>query len=59
MPLLMHVTKFDAKLGTYLGDVNKDMTNKATEIWMHIQAIAMALDMTPDVHLGLALFLLD
>ena len=43
----------------YLGDVNKDMMDKATEIWTHIQAIAMASDMTPDVHLGLVLFLLD
>ena len=57
--LLVHVTKFDAKLGMYLGDANKDMTDKATEIWTCIRAMAMALDMTPDVHLGLALFLLD
>ena len=59
MPLLMHVTKFNAKLGTYLGDANKDMTDKAEEIWTHIQAMAMALDMSPDAHLGLVLFLLD
>ena len=59
VPLLMHVTKFDAKLGMYLGDANKDMTDKANEIWTCIQAIAMASDMTPDMHLGLALFLLD
>ena len=58
-PLLMHVTKFDAKLGTYLDDANKDMADKATEIWTRIQTTAMALDMTPDAHLGLALFLLD
>ena len=58
-PLLAHITKFDAKLGTYLGDVNKDMTDKATEIWVHIQAMARASDMTPDMHLRLALFLLD
>ena len=51
--------KFDAKLGTYLGDANKDMMDKATEIWTGIQAVATVLDMTPDVHLGLALFLLD
>ena len=51
--------KFDAKLGTYLGDVNKDMMDKATEIWTCIQAMATASDMTPDVHLRLALFLLD
>ena len=51
--------KFDAKLETYLGDANKDMTDKATEIWTGIQAVATVLDMTPDVHLGLALFLLD
>ena len=56
---LMHVMKFDAKLGTYLSDANRDMTDKAKEIWMHIQAMAMASDMTPDAHLGLALFLLD
>ena len=59
MPLLAHVMKFDAKLGTYLGDANKDMMDKAKEIWMHIEAMAMALDMTPDTHLRLALFLLD
>ena len=35
------------------------MTDKATEIWMRIQAMATALDMTPNVHLRLALFLLD
>ena len=58
-PLLVHVMKFDAKLGTYLGDANKDMTDKAMEIWTRIQAVATALDMTPDAHLGLALFLLD
>ena len=58
-PLLVHVTKFDSKLGTYLGDANKDMTDKATEIWMRIQAVAKVLDMTPDAHLGLVLFLLD
>ena len=57
--LYMHVTKFDAKLGMYLGDANKGMMDKAMEIWMHIQAVAPALDMTPDVHLGLTLFLLD
>ena len=51
--------RFDAKLGTYLSDANRDMMDKATEIWMHIQAVAMASDTTPDVHLGLALFLLD
>ena len=55
----MHVTKFDAKLGMYLGDANKDMMDKAMEIWMHVQAMAPASDMTPDVHLRLALFLLD
>ena len=59
MPLLMHVMEFNAKLGTYLGDVNKDMTDKAKEIWMHIQAVTTASDMTPDMHLELALFLLD
>ena len=59
MPLLMHIMKFDAKLGTYLGDMNKDMMDKVMEIWMRIQAMAMALDMTPDAQLGLALFLLD
>ena len=59
VPLLVHVTKFNAKLGTYLGDANKDMMDKAKEIWMRIQAMAMASDMTPDVHLRLALFLLD
>ena len=58
-PLLAHVMKFDTKLGTYLDDANKDMTDKATEIWTHIQAVATASDMTPDEHLGLALFLLD
>ena len=58
-PLLMHITKFDAKLGTYLDDANKDMTDKAMEIWMRIQAMATTLDMTPNVYLGLALFLLD
>ena len=58
-PLLAHVMKFNAKLGTYLDDANKDMTDKATEIWMHIQAMATASDMTPNAHLGLALFLLD
>ena len=59
MPLLMHVMKFDTKLGTYLGDANKDMTDKAEEIWTFVQAMATALDMTPDAHLGFALFLLD
>ena len=58
-PLLIHITKFDAKLGTYLDDANKDMTDKAMEIWMRIQAMATASDMTPNVHLRLALFLLD
>ena len=58
-PLLTHVTKFNAKLGTYLGDANKDMTDKAKEIWMCIQAMATALDMSPNMHLGLTLFLLD
>ena len=33
--------------------------DKAMEIWTHIQAMAMASDMTPNAHLGLALFLLD
>ena len=55
----MHVMKFDTKLGMYLDDVNKDMTHKAMEIWTCIQAMAMASDMTPDMHVGLALFLLD
>ena len=59
MPLLVHVTKFDAKLGTYLGDAKEDMTHKAKEIWTRIQAMATVLDMAPNVHLGLALFLLD
>ena len=59
MPLLAHITEFDAKLGKYLGDANKDMMDKAEEIWMHLQAVAMASDMAPDAHLGLALFLLD
>ena len=59
MPLLMHITKFDATLGTYLGDANKDMMDKAKEIWTRIQAMATMLDMTPDVHLRLMLFLLD
>ena len=59
MPLLAHVAEFNAKLGTYLDDANKDMMDKATEIWMHIQAMAMVSDMTPDMRLGLALFLLD
>ena len=58
-PLLIHITKFDAKLGTYLDDANKDMTDKAMEIWTRIQAMATASDMTPNVHLRLALFLLD
>ena len=58
VPLLMHITKFYAKLGMYRGDANKDMTDKAMEIWTCIQATATALDMTPDAHLGLALFLL-
>ena len=55
----MHVTKFDAKLGTYLDDANKDMTDKTMEIWTRIQAAATASDMTPDAHLWLTLFLLD
>ena len=59
MPLLTHVTKFDAKLGTYLGDANKDMMDKAMEIWTHIQAMATVLDMTPNAYLRLVLFLLD
>ena len=58
-PLLAHITKFDAKLGTYLGDANKDMTDKAMEIWTRIQAMATASDMTPNMHLRLTLFLLD
>ena len=58
-PLLAHVTKFDAKLGMYLGDANKYMMDKAKEIWTRIQAMATASDMPPDAHLGLALFLLD
>ena len=41
-PLLVHVMKFDANLGMYLGDTNKDMTDKAKEIWTRIQAMAMA-----------------
>ena len=59
VPLLTHVMKFDAKLGTYLDDANKDMTDKAMEIWTCIQAAATASDKTPDAHLWLALFLLD
>ena len=59
MPLVMHIMKFDAKLGTYLDDANKDMTDKAMEIWTRIQAVATVLDMTPDAHLRFALFLLD
>ena len=59
VPLLVYVTKFDAKLGMYLGDANKDMTDKATEIWTHIQAVTTVSDTTPDACLGLALFLLD
>ena len=59
MPLLAHVMKFYAKLGMYLGDANKDMMDKAKEIWMCIQAVAMALDMAPDAHIRLTLFLLD
>ena len=59
MSLLTHITKFDTKLGTYLGDANKDMTDKAKEIWMRIQAVATVLDMTPDAHLRLTSFLLD
>ena len=59
MPLLVHVMEFDTKLGTYLGDANKDVTDKAEEIWTHIQAIATVLDMAPDAHLRLALCLLD
>ena len=58
-PLLTHVTEFNAKLGMYLGDANKDMMDKAEEVWIHIQAMAKASDMAPDAHLGLALFLLD
>ena len=58
-PLLAHITKFNAKLGMYLGDANKDMMDKAKEIWTRIQAVAMASDMTPDAHLKLMLFLLD
>ena len=58
-PLLMHIMKFDAKLGMYLGDANKDMTDKAKEIWMCIQVMATASDMTPDAHLRFVLFLLD
>ena len=42
IPLLVHITKVDAKLGTYLGDANKDMMDKAKEIWTHIQAMATA-----------------
>ena len=48
VPLLTHVTEFDTNLGTYLGDANKDMTDKAEEIWTHIQAMAMASDMAPN-----------
>ena len=59
VPLLVHITEFNAKLGTYLGDANKDMTDKAEEIWTCIQAMAKASDMAPDAHLGLMLFLLD
>ena len=59
MPLLMHLTEFDAKLGMYLGDANKDMTDKAEEIWMHIQAMATASDMAPDAHLVLMSFMLE
>ena len=51
--------EFDANLGMYLHDVSTDMTDKAEEIWMHIQAMAKVLDMAPDAHLRLALFLLD
>ena len=40
-PLLVHVTKFDAKLGMYLGDANKDMMDKAKEIWMCVHVMAM------------------
>ena len=58
-PLLTHVMEFNAKLGMYLDDVNKDMTDKAKEIWTHIQAMAMASNMSPNAHLGLELFLLD
>ena len=59
MSLLAHIMEFDAKLGMYLGDANKDMTDKAKEIWTCIQAMAMGSDMSPNVHLGLALCLLD
>ena len=59
VPLLAHVMKFNTKLGTYLGDANKDMMDKATEIWTCIQAVATVSDMTPDAYLGLTLFLLD
>ena len=59
VPLLMHIMKFDAKLGMYLGDASKDMTDKAKEIWTRIQAVATASDITPDAHLRLTLFLLD
>ena len=58
-PLLTHVTEFDAKLGMCLSDANKDMMDKAKEIWMSIQAMAMASNMSPDTHLELKLFLLD
>ena len=59
MLLLTHVMKFDAKLGMYLGDANRDITDKAMEIWTRSQAMAMESDMTPDTHLRLTLFLLD
>ena len=59
VPPLMHVMKFDAKLGMYQGDANNDMMDKAKEIWTCIQAMATASDMTPDAHLRLTLFLLD
>ena len=59
MPLLAHIMEFDAKLGTYLGDANKDLMHKAEEIWTHILAMAMASEMASNAHLGLALFLLD
>ena len=32
VPLLVHVTKFDAKLATYLSDANRNMMDKAMEI---------------------------
>ena len=59
MPLLAHVMEFDTKLGMYLGDTNKDMTDKAGENRTRIQAMVTASDMAPDTHLRLTLFLLD